>query len=67
MIDLGFGVARTDGVYYRDTDPQATYVIFDNTTALLVYLRSRFGDFVLDVTEGLMAEAFRFTVYQRPF
>jgi hypothetical protein len=67
MIDLGVGVVHNDGVSYRDIDPQSTYVILDDMNQLLAYLRDRFGDFILDVTEGFMSERARFSVYQRPF
>lgn len=67
MSDLGLGVIKTDGAWYRDVDPQATYVVFDTTEQLLRYLRGRFGEFVLDVSEGFMNEVCRYSVYQRPF
>lgn len=68
MIDIGLGVVRDhSGVWYRDVDPQATYVVFDTMEDLVGYLRRRHGDFILEITEGLMAEVCRFSVYQRPF
>lgn len=67
MTDLGTGLVKPEGAWFRDSEPDSDYVVFSCTDDLLNYLRNRFGDFVLDVTEGFMREICRFAVYQRPF
>ena len=67
MPDLGKGVIRPEGVWYRDNDLDAEWLSFSSTGELLPLLSRRFGAFVLDVEEALRGETQRFTVYQRPF
>lgn len=67
MTDLGKGVIRPEGVWYRDADIDAEWLSFDSADELLPLLSRRYGAFVLDVEEGLRGETNRFTVYQRPF
>lgn len=67
MSDLGHGVVRDEGVWYRHADHDSTWIVLDSMDELLSYLRRTFGDFVIDVTEGFMRERARYTVYQRPF
>lgn len=66
-LSLGVGVVRDHDVWYRDAEADATWIVLDSMDHLLFYLRARFGEFILDFTEGFMTERARYSVYQRPF
>lgn len=67
-LDIGYGAIRQDGdVYYKATAPNSGWVTYENWTLLLQGLRERHGTINVTISEGLMNEKFRYTVWEMPW
>jgi hypothetical protein len=67
-LDIGYGVVRQDGdAYFKAVAPKSEWIIYENWPLLLEGLREQHGTINVTISEGLMNERFRYTVWEMPW
>ena len=68
QLDIGHGMVQQDGdAYFKRMDPQADWGVYENWPLLLQRLREEHGTINVTISEGLMNERFRYTVWEMPW